>query len=177
MDYRNFAETQMTIFNLDIDRETVHFGYLEGTTLKEPYPDVLFVSENCEIDVNEPGLVGIRSCFSSNRSSDFFKESLKQSGISNFYITGCVKKGVETDDENHMILKLEIENFKPQLVVALGRKAEKMLLKVKDIATCLRWFDTIPHPSFWLTFYSHQKQEYVYLLKDLKRKVDLKSLG
>ena len=53
----------------------------------------------------------------------------------------------------------------------LGRKAEKVLLKVKDISPMIKWFDVLPHPSFWNTFYKGKEDEYVNLLISLKNQV------
>lgn len=127
--------------------------------------EVLFVSEISS---------EVSRCFSTDQTSRFFYDAVEKSGIKSYYVTPAIKKEIETEDEQHMLLRLEIEVMEPVLVVALGRKSEKMLLKVKDIYPGLRWFDVIPHPSFWLTFYANNEQEYVNLLKDIKRKVDYK---
>lgn len=164
MDYRDFSKSIMMLDGQKITKDNVHVG------IGSSNPEIIFVSEKSSMCDEKEN----RWCFISNESSQFFKESLEKAGISEYYITGCNKIELDTGDENHMFLKLELELLKPKIVVALGRKAEKILLKVKDITPGFRWFEVLPHPSFWLRFYSHEKKEYVNLLKDLKRKIDLK---
>lgn len=165
----NSSEPNITVLNKPVSRDSVFFG--SGS--KDP--DVIFVTEASKKKINQKTLQHEVSCFDSYQSSDFFISCLKECEINKYYLTGGMKDDFETEDENHMILKLEIEILKPQLVVALGRKAEKMLLKVKDISFGFRWFEVLPHPSFWLTFYSPEKNEYSNLLRDIKRKINAKN--
>lgn len=165
MDSINSSEPKITISGKLVNRETVFFG------IGSKKPDVVFVTEGSKKQIAKDVLTPDVSCFDSYQSSDFFVSCLKECEINEYYITGAMKDVFETEDENHMILKLEIEILRPKLVVALGRKSEKMLLKVKDISPGFRWFEVLPHPSFWLTFYSNEKNEYVNLLRDIKRKV------
>lgn len=167
MDYRNFDESVISLNGESVDTELPKYdlrsNYVDATA------DVLFVTEKFDSSKRTEA-----ACFSSDQTARFFFDSVKEANILRFIVTGAIKNQFETEDEMHMILKMQIESFNPKIVVALGRKAEKMLLKVKDITPGFRWFEVIPHPDFWMTFYSHAKEEYVNILKDIKRKLDLK---
>ncbi len=107
-------------------------------------------------------------------STGYFLRRLAAAGIDpeTCYITTAHKEWIDTEDEMHMLLKLEVETLQPKMVCALGRKAEKMLLKVKDISY-LSWFEVLPHPSFWQNFYRDNDKEYEYLLKNLSNKITI----
>lgn len=172
MNYRPFENGKLSLMGKEMTKESF-FETSKGYGSDQP--KIIFVGENY-IEHDSHYIRYFGSPYSISTPGHFFSESLKEAGLlllEECYTTTAIKPWLNTEDEMHMLLKVEIETLHPKMVVALGRKSEKMLLKVKDISH-LSWFDVLPHPSYWLNFYADYRNEYIYLLKDLVRKLNAK---
>lgn len=85
----------------------------------------------------------------------FVNQYLKRTEIdlNNFYLTCAYKSWMITEDEHHEALKTEIELIRPRVVVSLGRRAQKYLLKVKDNLSSFNWFESIYSYHYVKRFY------------------------
>lgn len=106
-----------------------------------------------------------------------FREGLVLGGIADeSYHSPIARLGYLTEEEQYMYLKCELQLFRPQRVVAVGRVAERYLLKVKDLTATLSWFDSLPHPAFWLRFYQNAMTEYPPQVANIGRMIHPSSI-
>ena len=96
MDYRDF-DKQITYYGEKPKAEDVLvYGEFGGDKNNQDSVSVVFVSET--------NIEPVR-CFCSEETTQFFNESVQESGISSWYTTPAIKKNVCTEDEMHMIFE------------------------------------------------------------------------
>lgn len=134
-------------------------GYLDA--------DIVFIDEAWETAYPYP--------FSSIPvpSYSILKKYLDRSIINQkkIYVTVADKLWMVTEDERHEALMMELDTIRPKIVVALGRKAQKYLLKVKDMLPDFQWFYTIPSHNFVKRFY-HDDQFYIDQLNSFQKDLE-----
>lgn len=102
----------------------------------------------------------------------FIDHYLKRTEIEldNFYLTCAYKSWMITEDEHLEALKTEIENINPRIIVSLGRRASKYLLKIKDNMRSIGWFESIYSYHYVKRFFD-EDQFYIESLNSINRKL------
>ena len=108
--------------------------------------------------------------FEAGPSGVFMSELLHESGtnIADVFLTNYVK-GTNSERENQLALRTELEQIKPNGVIILGSIAKRAIPIIN--ATKLPWTHIV-HPSYWLRS-GKPKAEYVQLFKQAKATFDV----